>query len=72
MHGVTHLIWSSPYPTNPKVEALPFLCTTADTSLSGGARMLWRGTQVQADYCDSMCCWIVPGRGRRSTLALVM
>jgi len=53
---------------NTKVEAFPFLSITADTSLSGGSRMFRRGTQVQADYCDSMCCWIVPGRGHGSTL----
>ena len=42
------------------------------TLASGGSMILGRGVQVQADYCNSMCCYIVPGKGGRSTLTLGM
>jgi len=34
--------------------------------------ILGSGVQVQVDYCNSVCCYIMPGKGGRSTLTLVM
>ena len=45
---------------------------TVHAAISGRSRISRREVQVQADYYNSMCCYIVPGRGDGNTLALVM
>jgi len=43
-----------------------------NTLASGRSMILGRGVQVQAAYWNSTCCYIVPGKGGRSTLTLGM
>jgi len=40
--------------------------------LSGRSKILGRGVQVQVNYCNSMRCYILPGKGSESTLALTV